>query len=463
MVRQTRREKDFFTKDLSLIDPEGMSEICKYSRFIYDIWQDYGSAGLKVFFENELEIETEEALLISLRYNPSSPPADFCPIKLIKNGDFRKVFEILSLQLPSKNDQNGVWPKNLLAWRVMQKIYGKEVFDFEIVGKTGNISDNGINIKSAPLAEDGNVIPFGLAALNVIKIGDIPASILQKSQNLIDELGDEMGRDFIHTIMKARIIFPPKKVLAKLVSDIKSGLSGKKLIITGLFCPDYDYREVNDPTRPDVKYEYTFNSVGSGVGLVAKQIQRILPHLTDFLDKYGIIYEVVLGIGDFEANSSEILESVGVSYKEFISRCNNSLSAFQASLPKIKMNLVLFEKELANGSWNNLVEEALNSFMKGDFGLIKSSTGKDPHREVKFLAKNGSSFYKKWYKKPNMTIEEVERYVISQAAEYAAVGKILSKSFNGNPFVQMAGDRPKMQIFNNTFSQHATLCAERVY
>ncbi len=113
------------------------------------------------------------------------------------------------------------------------------------------------------------------------------------------------------------------------------------MVLTGAFCPDYAYRESD---REGVQYEYTFDDVGTGVGLVAQQFKRVLPAVVSFLNEQGIKYRIVLGIGDFEANSKEILEQVGTSRDEFIARCMISLDGFQRSLPDIPMELHLFEQ-----------------------------------------------------------------------------------------------------------------------
>lgn len=461
MAGQNRRGKKFFLENVDRAAVSGrMSQFCEEAHTIYELWkQGEGTNDLFTHLMEEINCSESEATTICGYYNPEKPPEDFCPIESIENGEFRRVFELLALQLPSlSNEGDGVWPKNLLAWVLMRKVYGKNAFDFELHG-TGRDGDNKIIFPSLINGMDGNPLPLGLAALDVVKTGELPASVARKAEILISEIGD-IGLELAKALLEADIIFPPRKTLQQLIAAVKRGLEGETVVLTGAFCPDYAYIE---STRTDVQYEYTFKNVGKGVGLVAQQFVRVLPVLVKFLDDHGIKYRIKLGIGDFEANSGQILESVGVTQPEFIECCSQSLDAFRAMLPDLKLELCLFEQQWANGRWQQYSAEALVAMRAGNFGQIKTNTGKDPVRETEFIARHGASFYRRWFNRPEMEIEEIIEMVVGQGSEYVAMGRVLQDDFGDLPFIQVAGDRPKMQVYNAFHSDHPTLCCKRVY
>jgi len=437
------------------------SEFCQMAHRIYQTWKQQGENALYELFTDELGIPEKDAERFVRNYNPSGPPSEVCPVDALdKRMDSSVVFRRLSLQLPSRNDsKDGVWPKNVLAWWVLRTIYGSDVFDFEIKG-SGTSLDNRIEFPNQICTENGENVPLGLAALEAVEVEDVPAHVVRKSKTLQQHLGREVGLDLTQTLVEAAIEFPPKKCVEMLAAAVERGLRGETVVITGAFCPDYEYEATGDPLIP---YRYTFNGLNSGVGLVAQQFRRMLPYLTNFLEKHGIDYQVHLGIGDFEAESEAIRKQVGVSYDDFIGRCQESLEAFRRSLPKIPMQLYLLKQDLMNGYWEKYQNLAYMRMVNGDFGYIRKATGKDPVTEVvNFVAKSSRRFYERWFGR-TMTEQELRETVISQGAEYAAVGKYFRELFNPAPIIQLAGDRPKMQAFNNFWSWHPTLCAKRTY
>ena len=358
--RQPRRNREFFEQNLNPNAANQMSEVCREAHTIYDIWD--GGKGVGELFDyltSSIGCSRQDADVICRLYGPAKAPDELCPLETIKNGNYKSVFERMSLQLPSINNNKGegIWPKNLLAWAVMRKVFGEDVFNFELHG-TGATWDNKILFPKLINGPDGNPLPFGLAALNAISVGEFPAHVVKKANMLVSSLGD-VGVELTKMLLDADFILPPEKSIQQLIDAVRRGLGGETVILSGAFCPDYSYRESN---QPGVKYEYTFKNVGSGIGLVAQQFVRVLPSLVEFFDKHSIKFQIKLGIGDFEANSQEILNSVGVSREEFIARCLMSLDAFRRKFPDIPMELVLFEEQWAQwalgqvyrrGSWCN--------------------------------------------------------------------------------------------------------------
>ncbi|MFW5885255.1 MAG: hypothetical protein ACOCUF_03465 [Patescibacteria group bacterium] len=425
---------------------------------VYNTWKDEGKEELEKLFI-EIGIPEKEAKLFAENYNPQSPPVKVCPVEAFRQRKpSSEIFDKLSLQFPSIRE-GGIWPKNVLAWWILRHIYGEDVFEFILKGD--GEKDNRIEFVNLISTDSGHNVPFGLAALEAVEVEDLPAHVVQKSLNLQNGLGRELGLDLAKAMMDADIIFPPKKQVDSIINAVNRGLRGDKVIITGAFCPDYEYIETGDPAIP---YKYTFEGLNGGVGLVALQFKRMVPILIDFFQRNGIPYELHLGIGDFEADSKEILDRVGVDYPEFIRRCEQSLQDFRESLPNISnLNLYLMKHQFMNGGWEEYKRMSFERMKSGDFGLIEEATGKKPDSEVvNFTAKASRRFYEQWYGS-EFTFNELREIVISQGAEYAALGKIFRESFPDNPIIQLAGDRPKMQAFNNFWSHHPTLCAKRTY
>ena len=437
------------------------SQMCRVAEKIYSLFKTEGRQTLKDYFQNQLMIPEKEAEVFAQAYNPVKSPVEFCPLKAAAWSS-SKIFEELSLQLPGVNVPGGIWPKNILAWWVARSIFGSDVFDFRIKeGATGSPCNNGIDFPAVFCDENGQAVPIGLASIEAAPVENVPAHVARKARVLKSELGKECGLALAKALIEADFIFPPSKEINQLIKVISRGLEGEKVIITGAFCPDYTYEPTGDP---EVPYRYTFDSVGSGVGLVAQQFVRTVPHLHAFFKAFGIKHKFIFGIGDFEANSDDVLQRVGLSREEFILRCMLSLGEFRKTLPSnIPIELRMFESGWANGRWHKYIEEAHEKMKKGNFGDIKQNTGKSPMTEVvRFITKASKSFYCAWYGK-DFTDHELEQLVISQGAEYCAMGRVLAEDFSKQPFLQIAGDRPKMQAFNSMYSAHPTLCTKRTY
>lgn len=422
---------------------------------IYAVWKCEGILALEKYFREELRLSWSDAILFSRGYAPEKPPTKHlslkkCPYKKSKRIT-SWIFKELSLQL------RGVWPKNILAWQVFRFVFGDD-FDFQIIGtgeKKCKKYNNRIVFFSRFTNEAGEFASFGLIALGEIEPKNITASLREFTNS-----GKFFGPDLAQMLIEADFILPDKITTKKLLTFIQRGVDGEEIVLTGVLCPDYSYEKTNNPHVP---FRYTFRSIKDGVGLVAMQFQRVIPFLVDFFKKFKINYRIVLTIGDFEANSEYILRRVGVSREEFIVRCAKSLETFRQSLLGIPMDLLLFEQEWDCGQkWGSYVAECFSRLSKGDFGNIQENTGRDPRIEIEKIAISCKNFYNE-LRGRTLLKDELFKEVIQQGAEYAAMGRILKEEFEKFPFLQIAGDRERMQLFNSMHSDHPTICTKRVY
>ncbi|MCX6784636.1 MAG: hypothetical protein NTV81_01720 [Candidatus Komeilibacteria bacterium] len=395
--------------------------------------------------------------------------ADFRAGRLNRRGRRRQLrasqnlFTVAGLWYPGSSSLAAGWPRNKFCWYLLRHAFGAENFDFLIPdGACHAPGRNRIEFPALMSDSHGEQLPLVLAAAGLIDgVSGLPAHIIKKASRLVEDLGNDLGLNLIRVLFKAKIVLPPDKVLAQLISVIKRGLAGEEVVLASVICPDYGYVPTGNIATP---YRYTFDSLGSGIGLVAQQVVRLLPPLVEFFREAGIKHRVVLAIGDFERNSPEICRRVGCDQVEFLNRCQGSLVACQQSLPEIPIESLLFQEQWANGRWLDYLATAIQEMKAGKFGLVRARTGKDPDREILFIATDSQSFYDHWYDRHHVT-EELLQLVIAQAAEYAAVGRIMGEDFSGQPLIQIAGDRPKMHAFDSMYpaADFPTLCAERSY
>lgn len=430
-------------------------------------YQQGGKIELANFLKLELALNENEAEKIAENFQFQK--VDWEELKNLSSDDWLKLqsnkntshFRNLGLELKSfdKKDSSGVWPKNKLAWELIRKTNPEAEFNFKIPeDSVHEMGKNRIFFEQAGFK--GAFSKLITIALDLPGSNGLPPSISHKAKILLDRLGD-VGRDLAITLLKQEMIFPPELILKNLINSIYRGLQGETVIITGAFCPDYEYRATG---RKDIPYEYTFRGVGSDIGLVAKQFVRMTPALVDFFKKHKIPFKIVYGIGDFEANDDSILKRVGLSRDEFIYRCQNSNQKFVNLMRDmdIDVEVRLCQEEWANGRWNESVGFFREQFNAGNFLEIRKNTGKNPEKELDFIAEASCNFYSTWYNK-KLSNEELKKIIISQATEYASFGKIIKEDFGSSPVIQLAGDRPKIQIFGSAVSSHPVLCAKRIY
>lgn len=355
-------------------------------------------------------------------------------------------------------------PRNLLLYRLLEfsfpDIIGVNVTGVEHIG--------GLKSKNNPRAQRVEFIkrPLGpddrIMAVHRIYKGEQPQKFLpairRAAQTLRSSLGDENGTKLAQVLFACKMVIPFPKMARLLAKAIHTGQHGGEVVLTGAFCPDYAYEETGNPQLP---YRYTFDGLGSGVGLVAQQFVRILPFVHAFLNELGVRHRIVLGIGDFEADSQAVLERVKLNRQEFMARCQGSLDAFRAQVPsEIPMTLELFDTARGNGRLRPYADEATARMHNGDFGLMPDLYD-DLRACIAGIGNQYATFYRRWYG-DGLSIQEVRNIIFAQGGEYASIARIYQEDFGDNVVI-LAGDRPEMHRFNALFQLQPTLCAKRAY
>lgn len=287
----------------------------------------------------------------------------------------------------------------------------------------------------------------------------VASHVRQKSGPLVAALGQENGLALGQLLYDLQMILPDHFTATLLRGVLEKGMSGEEVVIAGAFCPDYAYEETEDPNLP---YRYTFDGLGAGVGLVAQQFARVIPPLSRFLTGMGVRHRIVLGIGDFEADSSLILAQVGCDHDEFVRRCKQSLKAFEA-LPGVSglpLTLELSGVDRCKGRLRPYAQEATECMLQGNFGrMVEVFRG--PEQVVDQIVRDNGTFYQRWFS--GISDADIRRKVLEQGGEYAALSRIYAEDFGADRTIVISGDRPMMHAFDNVHAVLPTLCVKRAY
>ncbi len=365
------------------------------------------------------------------------------------------------------------FPRNLLLYRLLEHHFP----DFFRVQVTGSVHMGGINSRGNPLQRrmvrfpkqpvreaecNGRNRRVEVMPAYQIYQGVRPSQfserVLRAANPLLTAFGYELGMRWADLLIGYKMLIPPDKMSELLAQVVRAGQGGQPITLVGAFCPDYAYEETGDPQIP---YRYTFDGLGEGVGLVAQQFARIVPKISSFLSELGIDHRIVLGIGDFEADSQEVLDQVALDRSEFIRRCQCSLDAFRACvLGNLPLELELFGQERSRGRLRPYAQQATAEMMMGNFGCMRI-LHENLQEVLDRIPNQYRTFYERWYGHA-MADLEVSRIVYSQGGEYAAVSRIYQDDFGDNIII-LAGDRPEMHRFNAFYRLAPTLCAKRAY
>lgn len=151
-----------------------------------------------------------------------------------------------------------------------------------------------------------------------------PPEIARKVAILRELLGG-FADDFVKMLMALPAIMPPRKIIHALAGWIKEAREGQPITVFSAVCPPYSFRETGDPKRP---FEYTFDGLHDGVGIVAKNVLNAIVPISSFFRDQGWDVRFLVAMADFEGDSPETLERVGLTHGEFMDALRASQQAF---------------------------------------------------------------------------------------------------------------------------------------
>lgn len=282
--------------------------------------------------------------------------------------------------------------------------------------------------------------------------------IRERSAHLYDLMGDD-GYRLAQLMHDLRMLIPDQTMGQLLHSVLQCGRNGETIHILGAFCPDYAYEATGDPGLP---YRYTFDGLNTGVGLVAQQFARVTRPLSQFFTSLGIKHQFVYGIGDFEADSGDILTRVGCDYPEFVRRCTLSLEAFRQKMgDDLPLTLELCDAHRCKGRLRPYAQAATERMLNGDFGRI-GEVFPNPEKVVAQIVRENGGFYRRWFS-PDMSDNKIRELVLLQGGEYAALAQIYAEDFKEKNIIVLSGDRPLMHTFDALNTVTPILCVKRAY
>ena len=205
-------------------------------------------------------------------------------------------------------------------------------------------------------------------------------------------------------------------------------------LIIAPVCPDYNYIKTKDG-----KYQYTFNGLGNGIGVVAnKAIENIklLKNLSSDLVKNGFLIDYKTLLGDFEANK-ENLSALKETEENFLKKINQS-------------GVSIYENHFIKSNNFTSICNGLKGW-KNQLTYIKTFCKINRYDDLKIFApdinhdKNLISrlpLYKKWFGND----KDFKQIFFNQTLEYMAMGYI-TKNYYGDKMILLASDHKAMRPY----------------
>ena len=215
---------------------------------------------------------------------------------------------------------------------------------------------------------------------------------------------------------------------------LKKKIKKEKLIIVTPCCPDYS------KIKKGKRYDFTFNSIDDGPGLVATRLKDSIKEIYNFFNNIGLNFEHHIAVGDFEAfgkknqkrlklNESSYLDKLKKNQHEINKIFNHKKSFANKTFLEIFGNKKVWNKEL----------KRFEKFFK----LNNNESIKKNINNFEKILDSRLSLYKKWY--GSLDRKEYEKILISQAAEYASMSFLINQKFNDA--IVLGADHYKMSEF----------------
>ena len=228
---------------------------------------------------------------------------------------------------------------------------------------------------------------------------------------------------------------PNDEILSSLISRIiEAKKTQKEIIFFTPACPDYSKISYKN------FYQYTFNDLGTDIGLVAERLLEDIKGIENFFHNNKIKFKHIVSIGDFEAFSQTNLKRLGISENDFIKKISISQKNLNLKFKNYKFNKSRLFTEYFGGKdhWIKTKEKFRKKILNGNYG----SSGLT-NKKLDDILKSRIQLYSKWY--GDMSNEYYKKILIDQGAEYAAMGLLIDKKFKNA--VVLGADHHRMTDF----------------
>lgn len=218
---------------------------------------------------------------------------------------------------------------------------------------------------------------------------------------------------------RLELTLPDTATMAALLKWLETGMKGQTLTIFFPVCPDYSYERSGSLHKP---YRYTFEALGTGVGLVARRALNTAPVLAQILEKRGIRFRLLVGGGDFEGLNRLTCEQLNVSESEFRRRVGQSMVEFKRQC-RVPVD-TSFITDLCGGTtaWLERCQDTRTRLAQGDFGGAPIS-----YFDVAEILKARQELYRSWLSRSRESNRNFFDVLLNQAAEYSTMGWISQK------------------------------------
>ena len=228
---------------------------------------------------------------------------------------------------------------------------------------------------------------------------------------------------------------PNQNEIDKFFELVKRKISKKeKLIIVTPCCPDYS------KIKKGKRYEFTFNSIEDGPGLVAERLNESIREIYSFFKSINLKFEHYIAIGDFEAFGQKNQKRLGLNEIDYLKKVEqNQLEIKKMFNDKDSFTGKTF-LQIFGGKKN--WEKSLRNFDK----ILNSNNKKKIIGKVSNFEKildSRLALYKKWY--GSLERKQYEKILFNQAAEYASMSYLINKRFKDA--LILGADHYKMSKF----------------
>lgn len=261
-------------------------------------------------------------------------------------------------------------------------------------------------------------------------------------------LPDALVSEFDVLLKELSFYLPSDDYIGAVSEVLLKGLAGEEITLISPVCPDYGYVRNKD------RYRYTFDQLGDGIGLVAGRILATLPRLRELLTRHGIRSRVVIAAGDFEGLDEATVARVKETRFSFLEKVRRSQDKIIAALGFEAASVYIATLAGGEAAWRELTARAYRSLCGEDLdGLMPTRIDLDSILETRM------QLYQAWH--VGRSRAELAQVLLSQCAEYAAMGALFHRSFS-NPLV-IGGDHCRMMPFYWLHQPIAVLYLRRVY
>ena len=199
-------------------------------------------------------------------------------------------------------------------------------------------------------------------------------------------------------------------------------------------CPDYSKIKIGN------KYNFTFNSIEDGMGLIAERLAEDIEDIHKFLKANKIKFKHIITIGDFEAYSKNNQIRLKLSEKNFLKKVKiNQLNIKKNFKYKECTTNKMFVEIFGNKAiWKKNIKIFSKKIVNNQFGYSSLD-----NKKIDEIINSRIPLYMKWYGK--CSNEKYKEILFSQAAEYASMGNLIKKKYKNS--IVIGADHHRMSQF----------------